>query len=192
MPDNINIIAPCESVSVPSGLGSKPLSIGAYIFNVMKEIKLNHYLIAKVDDEDYEFINQFGWYAHKGRNSYYAVRDKRINKKKTSIKMARVIMNTPKGLICDHINHDGLDNRKSNLRNCTVAQNNRNRKSTSLSGYLGVSYANKNKKYCIARIYVNNKKIYLGSFTSEIEAAKARDVASRKYFKEYAGLNFND
>lgn len=92
--------------------------------------------------------------------------------------------------IIDHINNNPLDNRKSNLRIVTARQNSMNCKSRKGSSkYIGVSFDKKSKKWK-AQIRPNGKQIYLGRFDDEIEAAKVRDIATKKYFGEHGKLNF--
>ena len=93
----------------------------------------------------------------------------------------------------DHINHNGIDNRKANLRVATRAQNNRHTKKRikSRSKYKGI-YFDRRDRVWYARITTNGKTKHLGSFKDEIEAAKAYDEAARKYHGEFAGLNFPD
>ncbi len=94
------------------------------------------------------------------------------------------------GFVIDHINRNGLDNRRANLRFATIAQNAQNsRMRKNRSGYKGVWFA-KDKGRFRAAIWYNNKRIYLGYFNSPISAAKAYDEAARKYHKEFAVLNF--
>lgn len=96
--------------------------------------------------------------------------------------------------ICDHINHNGLDNRKANLRLATHRQNLCNRRNTALkaaSRYRGVSL-HKNTKRWTARIKVYGKTKYLGLFDDEIDAAKAYDAAARRFHGVFASLNFPD
>ena len=97
------------------------------------------------------------------------------------IEMHRFIMNFPKGKYVDHINHNTLDNRKCNLRICNNADNIRNGKPrvNNTTGYNGV-YFDKNRY--VARIKVNYKNIYLGSFIKLEDAVKARKEAEEKYF----------
>jgi hypothetical protein len=96
-------------------------------------------------------------------------------------------------LLVDHINGNGLDNRRANLRLATSAQNNYNRRITSrrTSKYKGVDYHASKRAYR-ARITVDKKKIFLGHFPDESSAARAYDVAAKKHHKEFAALNFND
>ncbi len=97
----------------------------------MKEIELTRGYVAKVDDEDYIGLSGYKWYANVQANAIYAGRQYRdtttLNKKGKSkqvlISMHRQILNVPKGRHTDHIDHDGLNNQKSNLRICNRAQN---------------------------------------------------------------------
>lgn len=163
----------------------------------MKEIQLTKGKFAQVDDEDFEYLNQWKWYAYKMGQTYYAARKDRINKKQRTIKMHRIIMLvSDKFLVIDHINHNGLDNRKQNLRICTQTENLRNsRKHKNCSSkYKGVSIHNQKTltgstvKWC-AFIYINNKQKYLGVFESEIEAAKVYNEMAKIHFGEFAELN---
>lgn len=106
--------------------------------------------------------------------------------------MHQELVKVPKGMVIDHIDHDGLDNRKANLRPATRCQNMYHRKKTaaaSRSKYKGVS-RRKNSNKWLARIRCEKKSIYLGTFASEIDAAKAYDRAAKKYHGEFASLNF--
>jgi len=106
--------------------------------------------------------------------------------------MHRVIINAPKHLLVDHINHSGLDNRKANLRTATCAQNNVNRASyktkNSPSKYKGVYWSKRDKKWQVQICY-NYKCRTIGLFDNEFQAAKAYDEAAKKYHKEFAVLN---
>ena len=154
----------------------------------MKKIKLTRGLVTQVDDEDYEYLNQWKWYASKNKSYYYVARTEWKGIHKKYFYMHRVIMNASKEIQIDHINHNTLNNQKYNLRLVTPSQNNMNRIAGGKSKYIGVSYAK--GKYICAFIKVNGKTKYLGTFNTEEEAAKERDKASIKYFKEYALLNF--
>lgn len=97
------------------------------------------------------------------------------------IKLHRLITNAPSGKTVDHINHNKLDNRKSNLRICENKENCRNRKLQH-----GVTF-NKEKKRWLSRIYVDYKDIFLGYFEDYNDALKARKEAEQKYFGEFGG-----
>ncbi len=158
----------------------------------MKKIPLTQGKFALVDDEDFEWLNQFRWFAHyePRPDAFYANRNVSKEHKGEPVRMARLIMNTPKGMVCDHINGNTLDNRKSNLRNCSVAQNNMNRKGVggTYSGYKGVFPAGNSGWF--SRIGYKGKKIYLGFFLDQTEAAKSYDKKAIELHGEYARLNF--
>jgi hypothetical protein len=101
-------------------------------------------------------------------------------------------MNPPEGILVDHQNSNPLDNRRANLRLATHAQNMHNRqkiqKKTS-SRFVGVCFEKQKQRWIV---YITNlrKRIYLGRFKNEIDAARAYDRAALKYFGEFARLNF--
>jgi len=105
--------------------------------------------------------------------------------------MHRLIMDPPRGYVVDHINGDGLDNRRANLRLATHAQNGRNRRKIKkgISKYKGVSWEESTGKWR-ALIHVDRKKISLGCYKDEVTAAKVYDKAAKKYHGEFARLNF--
>lgn len=128
--------------------------------------------VAIVDDEDYDRMSKMNWYSHEG----YAAASVKIiptGKKRHQITMHRVINNTPAGLDTDHINHNGLDNRRSNLRAVTHRVNLQNqRRDNGLPVGAHVGSGSKFKPFRSA-IRVGNKKIHLGSFSTAIEAHEA-------------------
>ena len=105
------------------------------------------------------------------------------------------ILKVADGKFVDHINHNGLDNRKANLRPATRAENNRNRRKWSKrkcgSRFKGVSWHKYRKRWTV-QIWFNSKMKFIGYFHDEIAAAKAYDAAAKKYHKEFAVLNFNE
>ena len=149
---------------------------------------------AKVDPADYERLQGYEWYLIKGKNTFHTLRyvPGGKGKKQTLIQMHQEILKVPKGMVVDHINHDGMDNRRKNLRAATWAQNLRNRKKftvPSTSKYKGVNWNKQHKKW-LGRITFDNKTLHLGFFENEIDAAKAYDEAAKKYHGEFACLNF--
>jgi len=165
----------------------------------MKEIKLTRNMVALVDDEDFDFLNQWKWQAGKSKESvtYYASRTERGNElqKPVSIKMHRLIMKTPDNMEVDHIDHNGLNNQKSNLRNCTHSQNHMNKRPHGRSKYLGVSWASDRNKWIV---YIQRRvkgspyeriQLYREQFDSEIDAALAYNKKASELFGEFAHLN---
>ncbi|MDX9913919.1 MAG: HNH endonuclease [Candidatus Moranbacteria bacterium] len=160
----------------------------------MKEIKLGtKNLFAQVDDEDYDFLMQWKWYACKHRYTYYARAIIYTERKETRIRMHRMIMGFP-SLQIDHKDRNGLNNQKSNLRLCSHGQNQMNRKSSGRSRYLGVNFNKRIHKgkvyeYIRANIKVGEKILSLGNFPTEEDAAIAYNNAAQKYHREFAKLN---
>lgn len=162
----------------------------------MREIVLTKGYVTQVDDDQYDWLSQWKWYASVGHNVYARGL---VNGK--SVKMHRLIMGVGPNEQVDHINHDTLCNLRENLRICTLAENNRNRKSTrgSASKYVGVSRVRTRQKcsdgvhydWCWrAFISVNSRHRVLISTKDEVQAAMVRDVAALKYYGEFAHLNF--
>ena len=142
---------------------------------------------AIVDAEDYDWLSQYKWCAAKDRGTFYAHR----GNGGTTVSMHRTIMRAPKGMMCDHKNHNGLDNRKSNLRLCTSAQNQYNKRPqrNGSSRYKGVILRSDYRRWR-ARIGFNRKRIHLGDFADGIQAALAYDDKAVELFGEFAWLNF--
>ena len=164
----------------------------------MKKVKLNSTKYpnkyALVDDEDFEYLNQFKWRPVKAGNTFYAKRHLYTNGKRTTITMHREILGTKNKLICiDHINCNGLNNQRKNLRTCTRQQNQMNRakaNKNSTSKYKGVCW-DKSRTNWMSTIHINRIQINLGRFNNEIDAAKAYDKAAKELFGEFANLNFS-
>jgi len=161
------------------------------------KIPLTQNRFAKVDPEDYVWLAQFRWCCKVGKDTCYAVRHIQVHGRTKRIFMHRQIMNTPDGLICDHMNHDGLDDRRHNCRNCTIEQNNANRRKRGTapgsrapsSQYLGVSWCPRRKKW-VSHIKHKGKARNLGLYEVEEDAARAHDRAAWAIWGEYACLNF--
>lgn len=154
----------------------------------IRYIALTQGKFAIVDAADYEWLSQYKWHLV-APGKLYAGR-KEGGK---TIYMHREIMQPPPGMMVDHIDGNGLHNRRANMRNCTNQQNMRNihKRRSGASIYKGVYY-DKRRHTWYARICHNGKNIHLGTFPTEIEAAHAYDRAARRLFGEFAHLNFPD
>jgi hypothetical protein len=143
---------------------------------------------AIVDDDDYEWLNQWKWCFVK---TGYAIRGKR-RPERGIILMHREIMHTPNGMYTDHINGDKLCNLRCNLRICTASQNiaNTNKLQNNTSGYKGVYFEKERNKWVAGIHDKKNRHIKLGRFKNKIDAAKAYDKAAREMFGEFAKTNF--
>lgn len=154
----------------------------------MKEIPLTRGLMTLVDDEDYEPLNQRKWCAwwSKGSQSYYA--EGFIDGK--VVLMHQHLMRELPGKVVDHVDHDGLNNQRYNLRKCSNSQNTANSRLnvTNKSGYKGVTW-DKYKQKWVSQIMVNYKHIHLGRFEKIEDAATAYDKAAIMYFSRYALTN---
>jgi hypothetical protein len=147
-----------------------------------------------VDSIDYYRFNSFKWYLSGNKSNFYALRSVKTGPMQTKIvSLHREIMNPPDGLIVDHGNNDGLDNRRANLKTRTQSDNmqNRKKKKNASSRFVGV-YLEKRTGRWAARIQQHRKQIWLGCFDNEIDAAKTYDKAAKKYYGEFARLNFSE
>lgn len=146
-----------------------------------------------VDNEDYSYLRQFKWSATKKGNSYYVSRNVRVMSGfggQVQVFMHRAILNALKGQEVDHVDGDGLNNQRYNLRFCTRRGNisNQSGHSNRVSKYKGV-YWDKNARKWHAQIKTNGKQKYLGLFVNEIDAAKAYNKAALTAFGEFANIN---
>ena len=159
-----------------------------------KEIPLTQGKFALVDDDMFEYLNQWKWFAYQGKyGKWYARRNEGKRPFRRIIHMHRVVSNTSDGMETDHRDGDGLNNQRYNLRDSTHSQNiaNITKRSDNTSGYKGVHWHKHRKKWA-SQIRVAGKKISLGYYDSAEEAARAYDRAALKYFGPYAVLNFQE
>ena len=168
----------------PSGIFRSPYRSSN---EAVRRIPLTCGQFALVDAEDYYKLAKFQWYANgPTKTKFYAIR--KCDGK--SVKMHRVIMNAPDHLFVDHIDHNGLNNCKTNLRLCTHAQNSCNKPSRNrASRYKGISRDKRDKKWT-ARVHAANKTHHIGTFATEIDAAKAYDKKASQLHGQFACLNF--
>jgi hypothetical protein len=146
-----------------------------------KTITLTKDKVAIVDESDYARISIYNWVAKKHGRTFYATRGKLIDGKRVELKMHRLILNLPPedGRIPDHINGNGLDNRKQNLRisSSVLNQYNTRRRIDNTSGFKGVQFHKPTSKWT-AKIKINKVRHHLGYYTSAEEAARAYDRAA--------------
>jgi len=158
----------------------------------IKRIPLTQGYYALVDADDYEQLSQYKWHVKVKSSGPYAYR----TRGRKQIPMHRQILNAPPGLYCDHINHNGLDNRRCNLRLCTPQQNSFNRRPLlrkascrkRTSKYKGVHWDRQKRKWR-AMIRHNGRLIHIGCFDNELDAVIAYDDYAIELFGEFAYLN---
>lgn len=146
---------------------------------------------ALVDDEDYQNLSKYNWSVfNQNKKIKYAARKIRVNKIPKILFMHRIILRCPPNLFGDHIDGDGLNNQKYNLRIATKQNNNSNKTKLlrNISGFKGVGYRKDIKKFS-ARICFNYKEIFLGYFNTNVEAAKAYNKKALELFGEFANIN---
>lgn len=160
-----------------------------------KIIPLTREKQAIVDDGDYDMLVAMGkWMAFKGNGGWYAARNRSMREKRSGmahfIFMHNVILSPPLGMTVDHIDRNGLNNIRSNMRFATKSQQvvNRELQSSNKSGYRGVSFDKERGKWS-AEIRSERKRIHLGRFETIIQAALAYDVVAIILHGEFAQLN---
>jgi hypothetical protein len=159
-----------------------------------RRIPLTQGKLALVDPEDYDELSKYKWYAVQSPRGFYAARSVGTNRHgigQKTVRMHQVILKSPEGKFIDHINHNGLDNRKSNLRFCTIQQNvwnMRKQLGNCTSKYKGVTWRKDIGKWQ-ARIVCNRKVISIGFFDDEKAAAMAYDKKAKELFGEFAAPN---
>lgn len=162
----------------------------------MKEIPLTHGAFTIVDDEDYEALSSFHWYLASTRGFRYAKRYHRFPGRDGNIFMHRQILGLDDpSVLVDHIDRNGLNNQRSNLRTGSHLVNNKNRCAdrNSTSRFVGVCWHKRDKVWQAQFGKTINGKveqIYIGSFKLEEDAARARDAVAKSHNAELAYLNF--
>lgn len=153
-------------------------------------VPLTQGMEAVIDAADIDLISRRNWYTQPHGNTFYAVTTKRHGEAgPKTIRMHKLIIAVGTGLGVDHINGDGLDNRRVNLREATTAQNSRNVGPNSLnkSGFKGVCWHSRDKKW-LAYIYVYKKKISLGRYDTIEEAHAAYCKAAMEHHGDFANI----
>jgi hypothetical protein len=157
-----------------------------------KAIPLTQGKYAIVDEADYEWLMQWRWFADDSGETFYVMRQETlIDGTQRKIRMHRFILDAPKEYEVDHINGDGLNNTRANLRLASHTQNQHNKRvmRRNRSGYKGVYLFSKTAKWG-ATIKIDGKSTHLGTFDRPEDAARAYDKAAREHFGEFAWLNF--
>lgn len=155
------------------------------------QIPLTMGKVTIVDQDVYEEFVKFKWYAEKQPNSFYAARTPIVNGKKLHVKLHRVIMNAPPNQRVDHIDLNGLNNVRSNLRLVTISQNAMNGRGhqDGSSRHRGVYWFADRGKW-VAKICKEGRRKSLGYYINEDDAGRAYDAAAIELFGEFANLNF--
>jgi hypothetical protein len=161
----------------------------------MRQLLLTKGYHALVDEDDYYWVSQFNWQAIELDGQVYARRNKKKGILKSNepyeVYLHRVVMKcTDKSKVVDHIDHDGLNCQKSNLRICKKDENNRYTSShkDSVSKHLGVSYDKSRDKW-VAQLKHNGVRVLSKRYNTETEAAEAYNKASSEHNKEFATIN---
>ena len=157
---------------------------------IMREILLTQGRVALVDDEDFEWLSAWKWYAKENGKSWYAARLDSLRKPRRCIYMHHLLLDPPLSMRIDHRNHNGLDNRRQNLRICTRQQNqmNRQKQDGCSSQFKGVYWYRQTGKWR-AHIKISGISQHLGYFAEEENAARAYNEAAKKLFGSFACLN---
>lgn len=156
----------------------------------MKTIPLTQGLVGIVDDADFERVSAYKWHAHKADKNFYPRHMFLRSGVRVWERLHTFLM--PEAVSVDHIDGNGLNNQRHNLRPATSQQNRwgfRRRTSKSSSKFRGVYWSKKRAKW-VSQLTLDYKNLYLGIFENEEDAARAYDAAARRHFGEFASPNF--
>lgn len=148
-------------------------------------------MVVLIDEEDLDLVGTEGWCPSKDGNRFYAIRFRVVNGKRTTVKMHRLILAPAPGFHTDHIDGNGLNNTRLNLREATRSLNSANCRTTNQTGYQGVAVDRRGANHLyFAQLSINGKRKHLGSFATAEEAARVYDAAKVKLFGRQVTLNF--
>ncbi len=155
-----------------------------------KTIPLTQGRFAIVDDDVYEWASKHKWFTQRSGRRFYACRRVGKQNAQTQLFLHREILNAPKGIMVDHINGDGLDCTRGNMRLASNAENQHNtpKRVNNTSGYKGVSFHRPNGKWR-ASLQLHGKQIHVGYFSAIEDAVIAYDQAALRYHGEFATTN---
>lgn len=155
-------------------------------------IALSQGKLCFIDRADMGIVKNYHWFAHRNGKTFYCMtHDWDKNGKRVFIAIHRLLINVPKGMQIDHVDRNGLNNTRKNLRECSPIENSHNKGVTSAnkSGYKGVSFYTKHNKWR-ASLKCNGKEYYGGIYSCRIAAAYRYDQIARQVFGEFAYTNF--
>jgi hypothetical protein len=153
------------------------------------ELVLSNGMKVLYDEVDHDAVMRVKWYAVRSKRTYYAETARYFISGRRVRGMHHLIMQPPQGMVVDHVNGNGLDNRRANLRICTPNQNRRNTRSyTGSSRYKGVAFHKRDRRWA-AHICANGRDIWLGYHKTEEGAALAYNAAAVRYHGNFAALN---
>jgi hypothetical protein len=183
--------AGCSGVPFKQWFHQRKAGIKASMNEEVRRVPVKGGYEAIVNLEDYEAVKQFIWFSKNDPRNKYARATPTKNGVQGHIYMHHLILPKKKGIVVDHINGNGLDNRRCNLRYATQAQNSSNSRpfQRSKSGFKGVSWATKRQRWFVS-IAADRRRYFLGEFLDKVEGAKAYDKAARILHGVYAKLNF--
>ena len=145
-----------------------------------------------IDDEDESILRQYRWWVQgSSKKGFYVVARRSENGKEKKVLLHRILMNAPDGMVVDHINRDTMDNRKANLRVCSIAENNCNQKQKSSSPSKNVIYEARNKggvvyRYWTAKVTFQGRRLRARFPYTEDGLLRAIDCAA-EFRKELHG-----
>lgn len=156
-------------------------------------IPLSQGYSAVIDEEDWPLVSAYRWHTKLNGRLIYATRNLLKDDSNQHRLMHRLLLDAKPGESVDHIDGDGLNNRRSNLRKCTHMQNKWNEtklRASNKSGFKGVSQMPRCPSRWVAHITVRGRNTYIGSYRTPEEAARAYDCAAYAHYGEFAAPNF--
>lgn len=181
----------------PTGRPKGPLNPAVHRADDITEIHLTGGAICLIDTDDYELVQDYRWYAHCNGDCCYARTSFALPSVDGKRQRGRIMMHrllVPGEDFLDHKNHNGLDNRRQNIRKATQGQNAFNRikiKRSNQHPHLAPTSLHRGVSFCQSRqnwtamIQVEGKYVHLGSYVSEEEAWEARQQGERKYYPDF-------